>query len=58
MYMTYALQLGLKWRKWLATPLADVQSSEFLFVNVYAPKTVPEQRCFYDRLNEKIELER
>ena len=34
---------------------ADVQSYEFLFVNVYAPKTVPEQRCFYDRLNENIE---
>ena len=34
---------------------ADVQSSEFLFVNIYAPNTVPEQRCFYDRLNENIE---
>ena len=34
---------------------ANVQSSEFLFVNVYAPNTVSEQRCFYDRLNENIE---
>ena len=34
---------------------ANVQSSEFLFVNVYAPNMVPEQRCFYDRLNENIE---
>ena len=23
-YMTYAVQLGLKWKKWLATPLTSV----------------------------------
>ena len=34
---------------------ADVQGSNFLFVNVYAPDKVQEQCLFFDNLNEIIE---
>jgi len=34
---------------------AEVQGSLFLFVNIYAPKSVQDQCCFYDNLNKKIE---
>ena len=34
---------------------ADVQGSDFLFVNVYAPNKVEEQCLFFDNLNNVIE---
>ena len=34
---------------------ADVQSSNFLFVNIYAPNKVQEQCRFFDNLNKAIE---
>ena len=34
---------------------AGVQGSSFLFVNIYAPNGVQDQRCFYDNSNKNIE---
>ena len=42
-------------RKRYITMEAEVQSSNFLFVNIYAPNKVQEQCQFFDKLNKTIE---